>query len=444
MSNTPDKTKAQDAPAKDKKAEPAKAGAASALATVAKPKVPAKPKPAPLQSVPPPQPPPAQPANRPPVRRARLQWRHWLALVSFLLLVAVPVGTTIWYLWDRAADQYASYVGFSVRRDEGGMSASGILGGLAQITGSSSSPDGEILYELLQSQQLVADMDRALDLRAIWSAPGRSLDNGDPVFAFGPDGSIEDLLDYWKRMVRVAYDSNSGLIEVRALAFRPEDSATITREILDHASIMINKLNDTAREDAVRYASTQLDEAVERLKNAREALTRFRSRHQIVDPTIDLQTQSGLIGTLQTQLAQALIDADLLRESAGNSDPRLLQADRRIEVIEARIAAERSRLGSGGDEDESDAFAGIVGEYERLQVDHEFAQQSYLAAMAAHDAAQGEARRQSRYLAAHVLPTMAEDARFPQRFVLTGLVALFAFLAWAILVLIAWSLRDRR
>jgi len=391
-----------------------------------------------------PEAPPRPPAGlRPPVRRARMRRRHWLVLLSFVLLVVLPSGGAGWYLRARAADQYASYLGFSVRRDEGGLSAAGLLGGLAQITGPGASPDGEILHALLQSQQFVAGVDAALDLRALWALPGRSWARGDPVFAFDPGGSIEDLLDYWRRMVRISWDGGTGLIEVRALAFRPGDATAITREILARSEQAINELNAAARADALRHARADLEEAVERLKDAREALTRFRSRHQIVDPVIDLQAQSGLIGTLQAQLAEALIAADLLREG-GAADPRLVQAERRIAVIEARIADERRRLGAGTETGEEEAFAGLVGDYERLRVEEEFARQSWLAAMTAHDAALAESARQSRWLAAHVLPTTAESARFPRRAVLAGLVALFAFLAWAILVLGAWSLRDRR
>ena len=59
-------------------------------------------------------------------------------------------------------------------------------------------------------------------------------------------------------------------------------------------------------------------------------------------------------------------------------------------------------------------------------------------------AAAAEARRKSRYLAAHVLPTTAETARFPERGMLLGLIALFLFLFWAIAVLVAYALKDRR
>ncbi|MBW7921585.1 MAG: capsule biosynthesis protein [Rubellimicrobium sp.] len=370
--------------------------------------------------------------------------RHWLALLGLVLLVVVPVGASIWYLWTRAADQYASEAAFSVRHEEGGATAAGLLGGLAQLTGSAPSPDVEILWQLLHSQDFVAGIDAALDLRALWSRPGTSWATGDPVFAFDPSGTIEDLADYWARMVRVSSDAGSGLVMLRVLAFRPEDATAIAREILARSEVAINALNAAARADALRHADDDLALAVERLKDARAALTQFRNLHQIVDPGVDLQAQSGLIGSLEEQLAQAMIEADLLAENAAPGDPRLVQGRRRIAVIEARIADERRRLGTGAGAAGDDDLAALVGDYERLQVDAEFARESWLAAMAAGDAARAGAARQSRYLVAHVPPGMAESARYPARLMIVGLVALFSMLAWAILVLVAWSLRDRR
>jgi capsular polysaccharide transport system permease protein len=55
-----------------------------------------------------------------------------------------------------------------------------------------------------------------------------------------------------------------------------------------------------------------------------------------------------------------------------------------------------------------------------------------------------EARRQSRYLAAHVSPTLAESPQYPQRLMLAGVAALFLGLTWAIGVLVIYSIRDRR
>lgn len=55
-----------------------------------------------------------------------------------------------------------------------------------------------------------------------------------------------------------------------------------------------------------------------------------------------------------------------------------------------------------------------------------------------------EAQRQSRYLATHVAPTLAESSRYPEREMILGITVLFLFLGWAVIVLVAYSIRDSR
>ncbi|WP_299287705.1 capsule biosynthesis protein [uncultured Tateyamaria sp.] len=358
-------------------------------------------------------------------------------IFSFFFCVVGPSASVGWYLWERAADQYASTVGFSVRTEEV-SSAIELLGGITELSGSSSS-DTDILYEFIQSQRLVADIDVEIDLRGMWSKPTQ-----DPVFAYEAPGTIEDLQSHWQRMVRVSYDSGTGLINVRALAFDPEDAQAISTAIYQKSQQMINALSDIARSDSIEFARAELDRSVEQLKIARAAVTAYRNRTQIVDPSQAVGTQTALIGNLEQQLATALIDLDLLLQTTREKDPRTVQARLRVQVIEERIAEERRKLGIGDGADNQAAFADLVGEFESLHVDREFAENSYTGALAAFEAAQAEARRQSRYLAAHVLPTRAEQAKFPQRDVLLAIFTLFAFLIWGIAVLVIYALRDRR
>jgi capsular polysaccharide transport system permease protein len=377
---------------------------------------------------------------RPLAEPARMRRRHWGLLASFVALVLVPLAAIVFYLWAVAEDQYSSTTGFTVRQEEG-TGASDFLGGLAQFTGANTGSDSDILYEFIQSQEIVAAVDAALDLRSHYVQPWPR----DFVFALWPEATIEDLLWYWQRMVRISYDQSTGLIEVRALAFDPDMARAVSAAIVAESQDMINDLNTQAREDAMRYAREDLAESVARLKVAREALTQFRTRTQIVDPAADIAGRMGVMNNLQQQLAEALIEYDLVRETTSDTDPRVLQAQRRIEVIRDRIRRERQGFASG-DADTGgigEDYPVLIAEFESLSVDREFAEEAYRAALAALDLARANAARQSRYLAAYIAPTRAQTSEFPQRGVLAGLALLFLLMAWSIGALIYYSIRDR-
>lgn len=355
-------------------------------------------------------------------------------LASFLLAVVLPTLVSAWYLWARAADQYASNLGFSVHR-ENSVSGLSILSGLSSLSGSSSS-DTDIIFNYINSQQLVAEIDQEIGLRTLWAKP-----SDDPIFRFDPDQPIEKLVKYWEDMVNVYYDSSTRLIDVRVLAFTPEDAQRIAQAIFAKSTVMINKLNDIAASDNLKYATEELDRSRAEVLRARQDMTLFRNRYQIVNPESEIVAQSSILTSLQQQLAENLIDLDLLREGSSTSDPRIPPLENRIRVIEDRITAEKGKIGSdaGGD-----VFADVLAEYERLSAERLFSENAYQAARAAYETALAENRRQSRYLAAHVLPTLAESSEYPKRLTRLVLIAGFLSMVWAIIALTIYSVRDRR
>lgn len=371
---------------------------------------------------------------------AKTRKRHYGILLSLLLLVFAPLGSAIYYLYAISHDQYISLVGFTVRSEDV-SSAQSLLGSLSSFSGGASSSDTDILYEFIQSQTMVQRVNERVDLTALYSAP-----EFDPVFAYNPDGKFEDLLEYWQRMVKISHASGSGLIELRVHAFRTEDALAIAEIIVDESSIMINELSDVARADTTRYAEEDLNNALERLIAARQNLTVFRSKNRIIDPLADLQGQQGLLNSLEGQLADSYISVNLLNETARQDDPRIEQAKRRIAVIEALIEQERQKFSSnstaGGDN--SHDYTTLVGEFENLSVEVEYAQQAYLATQSLLDAARAEAQRQSRYLATYTKPRLAQSSRYPERMLLSIVIGIFLMMGWAILVLVYYSLRDRR
>jgi capsular polysaccharide transport system permease protein len=369
--------------------------------------------------------------------RAFARPRHYMALASFVLLVLLPLAATVGYLYFRAEDEYHSDVAFSIRSEEPGTAAAGILGAITGIGGGGSASDPDILFQYIRSQEIVEAIDKEIDLRAIFR---RKPD--DWAFSLGENASIEDLLAHWNRMVDVSYENRSGILGVRVTAFTPEDAQAITRAILEKSTALVNHLAEQARTDAIRFARIDLDEAEAHLRDLRQALANFRREHQMVDPQADLEGQMGLLGALQQELAKALVERDMLLTYAEPADQRVQQANRRITAISDRIEDERANLGVPGAK--GGEMPQVVGDYEALKVDLEFGSQAYTQALANLSAARAEARRQSRYLAAHVEPTIAESPLYPRRAMLSGLVGLFLLLGWGVALLVYYNVRDNR
>ncbi|MDS9466327.1 capsule biosynthesis protein [Paracoccus sp. MBLB3053] len=359
--------------------------------------------------------------------------------MSFLLLVVVPAAFWAWYLWARASDQYVSTVGFSVRKEEMTPSVD-MLGGLASFAGGgSSTSDTDVLYAYIRSQDMVEKIDAELNLRDRFSRNWPS----DYVFAFNPDSHIEDLTDYWDRQVKVLYDTSSNLITLKVNAFSPEDAQQIAAAVFKESSDKINELSSIARDDATRLAKEELEKARDEVTKTRQAMTQFRVSTQIVDPEADLTSQMGVLTGLQEQLAAALVAHDILSENARPSDHRVTQSQQKIDALRKLIDVERGKFGANSAGPTGESYSELVSDYEKLMVEREFAEGAYRSARIAYETALAEARRQSRYLAAHIQPKIAQSSTVPNRpwllFVAIGML----LAGWSILALVYYSIRDR-
>ncbi|PWE27744.1 sugar transporter [Pararhodobacter marinus] len=375
---------------------------------------------------------------RPVVGRATIRRRHSALFLSLVVIVFAPLLIIATYLYVFAQDQYASNTGFTVRSDET-SSASELVGGLSSIVGGSSSSNTDVLYAFIHSQQMVERAQEALDIRAHYSQNWSI----DPVFSIWPDATVEDLMSFWERVVIVSYDQSSGLMDVQVRANTAEFAQQVAEEIVAESEAMINALNAQSRRDSIANAQQDLENALERLRTAREELASFRARTQIVDPQADIAGRMGVINGLQTTLAESLVEYDLLLQTTAENDPRVRQAERRIEVIRERISEERRNFATQDVTVFDTDYPRLIAQFESLMVNQEFAERTYTAALEALDVARSNADRQSLYLATYVRPTLAQRAEYPQRSTLILLFGFFLLLAWGAFTLVFYSLRDR-
>ncbi|MBI1495117.1 sugar transporter [Halocynthiibacter styelae] len=370
---------------------------------------------------------------RRPAQRTRIQRRHKMLIWSFLLIVQLPVSLIALYLGGLATPQFSSSMSFSVRSEEF-ANPFDALSGLGELSSGTTS-DAQIVFDFIRSQKIVRTLEEEIGLRAVYAAPEH-----DPVFTIADNVSVEELVQHWNRMVQVNLDKGSGIVRVQAFAFDPEGARHINERILLQSQSLVDQLSFLARQDAIRYAEADLESARERLKTARQGLSEFRSAARVIDPTIAVQSQGGISAALQQQLANAWIELDLLTAATTREDsPRLAQLRRRVSAIESRLEEERQALSGNA----NSGMVEIVGRFEALLVEREFAEQAFVAAAAAFDVARAEAGRRTKYLAVHIEPTLPDTALYPRSLMIILVSFALLLLGWAVTIMVAYSIRDR-
>jgi capsular polysaccharide transport system permease protein len=351
----------------------------------------------------------------------------------FLLVVAVPTALAVLYFGFLASDVYVSETQFVVRSPDKPRTTG--LGALLDSAGFSTA--GE---EIFAAHEYVHSRDalRALNRDgAVERAYGRDeisiVDRFDP---FGWNGSFEDLFDFYVAKVGIEYAPTSSITTMTVRAFTPEEAHKFNRQLLELSEQLINRLNTRGRADLVRFAVQEVQEAEEQARVAALELARFRNARGIIDPERQATVQLQMVSKLQDELIGARMQLLQLRAMAPEN-PQIPILQVRIQGLAREIDEQLGRV--AGDRRSLSATAA---QYQRLQLEREFADRRLAAAMNSLEEARNEARRKQAYVERIVQPSIPDEAQEPRR--LRGIIATFmlALVAWAILKMLLAGVRE--
>jgi capsular polysaccharide transport system permease protein len=370
--------------------------------------------------------------------------RHRMVLLGFLLFVALPSAAFSAYMFFWAADQYHSTAAFAVRSSNP-VAATEILGMvMGNAGGESTTSNSYIVTDYLQSQAILEDLPKDLDLQSIFSR-----ESSDVLFAMGKDLPIEDQLDYWNSMVDVSFDATSGVIYVEVRSFRPEDSVKIAGAVLKRSEVLVNQLSEANRRESVRFAEESVARAEARLKAIRKQMLAYRDETQEVSPEENARLAAEMIAGLDQQRATREAEKSTLLSYLDEDSPRIRMLDQQIEALETQISEVRQRLGAGTSpgstvkQDRANSLSFRIADYSELALEEEFAQKLYVTSLASLEKARQEADSKHLYLATFIKPTLSQDAQYPSRFLYSLAVFLMLGGLWTVVVLMYYNIRDR-
>lgn len=342
-------------------------------------------------------------------------------VVSFLLLVALPTCLAVAYFAFFAADRYESEARFVLRSP--GRTISAQLPNVLQAAGiARASDDGYIVQEFLASRDAMEVLEKGADLKAAYAAGGH-----DFIWKFPnlfTSKTEEGLYWHYQRMMSADFDSTTGVSTLKTQAFTPEAAQRLVAVLLESAEGLINRLNERARQDAIKVADAEVERMKARALAAQAALTTFRERERLVDPNQVTLAVLETIARLSVEAATLSVQISELEKTSRNS-PQITPLRGRRSAIEVQIATERHRL--AGD---AQAIAPRIAEYERLMLEREFAAKALITAMTALETARIEAQRQQVYLEKVATPARPDYPSYPWRVIWCVITLAAGYMAW--------------
>jgi capsular polysaccharide transport system permease protein len=361
--------------------------------------------------------------------------RFPLRLVSFLIVVALPVILAAVYYFLVAADQYVSEFRFALRSVEPARSEAGafLQGNVAP------SPIGVDSYAIVQyiaSRDIVDDLGKTIDLREMFSRP-----EADWLVRLELPVSIEELVRYWKNQVDAFFDATNGTIVVRARAFTPVDAFRLAQGVLASSERLVNDLSNRARRDTLRHSEKEVRRAEKRLRTALARLEEFRDREGVIDPRKAADATQALAGRVRDELVRADTELATLKHYMRTDAPSVKMLEARIQSLQAQRHSVESEV-TDSERSRSEVLSRSMGLYERLESERAFAEKSYQHALEALDRSRMNADRQQVYIAGFVQPSLPEDSLYPRRLRSVGAISVICFAVWGIGGITAKSVRD--
>ncbi|TCO80320.1 capsular polysaccharide transport system permease protein [Plasticicumulans lactativorans] len=353
--------------------------------------------------------------------------------VSAVLCIGLPTLLAVLFYGLLAADRYVAEARIAVRGSQAVVPD--LLGALGVPAQGGAAADALVVQDYVRSREAVEALQQGVDLRAIFNRP-----EADWFTRLAPGEPIEDVVKYWGKRVEVNFDATSGITTLQVAAFRPEDAVRVAQAVVDASESLVNRLSERARKDAVAYAEEEVRYAQGRVSEARTALTHFREQRQSLDPARSAEARLGIIAELEGELAKSQAELAAARAYLKPGTPTVVSMEARINALRQQIKDERARL--AGDGGSGGVSSGLVGDYEKLMIEREFAEKLYSTALASLEAARAEAGRKQRYLVAFVQPHLPEQAEQPQR--VLGVITVFftALMAWSIGALAVAAIKD--
>lgn len=343
-----------------------------------------------------------------------------------VLLILLPTLIVAAYYYLVAANQYESETHFVVNSNSShASSSSGLSLLLGSSEGGSAQSQTSAVPDYLESHDAVAALRKQIDLVAMFRRP--EADALSRLQYASP--SPETLLRYYKKMVKVHYNHDTGITTLNVHAFRPNDAYTIANRLLFLSEAQVNRINQRRYQDAVSAAQAQVSAAENRAAQIQSRMTAYRQRSRDIDPEVSGESQIRLVSGLKGELATAQAALATMGATISHSSPQYLAMQRQIRSLQNAIAAQSAELTGG-----ASTVASNLGGYEDLRVQQQFAAKNYEAAAASLVKAQEDAARQQLYIVRIVDANMPVKSLFPER----GRIVLITFIALCVAYGIGW------
>jgi capsular polysaccharide transport system permease protein len=336
-----------------------------------------------------------------------------------------------------ASDRYVSEAHVIIQRTDQAGGDAGRIGSLLGSIGSSSGQSDQLLLrDHLMSVDMLARLDAKLNLRAHYSDWRR-----DPISRMWfKDASLEWFHRHYLSRVTVEFDDYSGILLIKAEGYDPKTAHAIASMLVEEGERFMNILGHQLAQEQVTFLEKQVEQLTRRVTQTRQIVLDFQNRHGLISPAATTQAYAGIVSRLEGHLVDLQTRRTALLGYLMADSPNIVEINMQIAAVEKQLAQEKARLTSAT----NNTLNRTVEEYQRLEMNAQFALDVYKVALVGLEKGRVEATRTLKKVSVLQSPFLPQYPIEPRRIYNTVVFILVALLIAGVIHLIAAIIRDHK
>lgn len=294
--------------------------------------------------------------------------------------------------------------------------------------------DSYVVQDYILSRDAELALDQELGVIKLYSSS--NIDLISRFASFGINQGNESFHHYFQNKVSLQIDSLSSISTLSVRAFTAKDAQQINLRLVELAELLVNKLNERGRNDALQFSLAEVTQAQAKAKTAGLALAAYRNEKGVIDPEKQSTVPLQQAAKVQEELLATRMQILQLEKLAG-ANPQLPPLRQRASVLEQAIQDENRRV-TGGEK----SLAGKAAEFHRLTLEKEFADKVLASALTTLEQSRNEVQKKQLYLERIVRPNFPDEATEPRRLRNVLVTLIVSTIIWGILTLLLAGIRE--
>ena len=308
---------------------------------------------------------------------------------------------TFSYFYFVGRDKFIVSSSVIVRKTSGiqnsGLSFAGLIGGGNQ----KSLEDARFLEVYVKSPQVLEELEKEFDFNAAFKKEGLDFFSG-----INPQTNREKKYKFFVKQINVNLNPNSGVIELKTYAFKPEDALKINKFLLKQSENFVNSLNQEIYKRQLDFGEEQIKKTKQKLDDEVKKLEKFQSNFKMLNIEYESKSTLNMIGGLESKLVDLQIKlSDAERIFLDENSPEIIYLSDQINILKKQIENERNKLVS----DEGKALNKRLAEINEIESNISFLKEIYKTTLATSEKNRVDSSQQQRFLAVISKPFEPEE-----------------------------------